>query len=378
MTPRFIQLHLLVDHTAVLLNRDDNGAAKRITVGEAMRTRVSSQCFKRHLRDADGEFALANIVPDAVRTKDLADTLIHAEIQRILPDVSDQTAQSAVEALNIGLYGRDGNDEKKRSVLLFGRPEIEWLTESVTTAISENSGNEREAVQAIFNGRDAEKNFSAYRSERVMPAGLVGAMFGRMVAHDRKANIDSALHVAHAFTTHGEESEIDFFTAIDDLRMGLDQAGSGFMGNTELNSGVFYFYICIDVPTLVSNTTGHHAKDWLEADRTVAAQAAANIAALAATTSPGAKKGSTAPYSYAQAMLVEAGERQPRTLAGAFTEPARPNVPDSLRKMTEHLAQYDRMYGEHEARIAMNPAGDTNLAQVHAWIHRAVLSGQTA
>ena len=42
---------------------------------------------------------------------------------------------------------------------------------------------------------------------------------------------------------------------------------------------------------------------------------------LIATVSPGAKLGSTAPYSYADLMLIEIGTRQPRSLANAFRKP---------------------------------------------------------
>ena len=42
-----------------------------------------------------------------------------------------------------------------------------------------------------------------------MPGGLIAALFGRMVTSDPAANIDAPVHVAHAFTVHGEEAELD-------------------------------------------------------------------------------------------------------------------------------------------------------------------------
>ena len=48
-------------------------------------------------------------------------------------------------------------------------------------------------------------------------AGLDAALFGRMVTSDVLSRGDSAVHVAHAFTVHGEETESDYFTAVDDL-----------------------------------------------------------------------------------------------------------------------------------------------------------------
>ena len=61
--------------------------------------------------------------------------------------------------------------------------------------------------------RNEEKdNFRAFRETDCFPAGLIGALFGRMVTSDPGANIDAAIHVAHAFTVHAEESESDYFS----------------------------------------------------------------------------------------------------------------------------------------------------------------------
>ena len=51
-TPRFLQIHTLHSYPAALLNRDDSGLAKRMPFGGAVRTRISSQCLKRHWRVA--------------------------------------------------------------------------------------------------------------------------------------------------------------------------------------------------------------------------------------------------------------------------------------------------------------------------------------
>ncbi len=51
-TPRFLQVHTLHSYAAALLNRDDSGLAKRIRFGGVSRTRISSQCLKRHWRHA--------------------------------------------------------------------------------------------------------------------------------------------------------------------------------------------------------------------------------------------------------------------------------------------------------------------------------------
>ncbi|MCV2445698.1 type I-E CRISPR-associated protein Cas7/Cse4/CasC [Paracoccus sp. DMF] len=59
--PPFLQAHFLAPYTAVLLDRDDAGLAKRLPYGGHLRTRVSSQCLKRHWRLADDPHALDRI-----------------------------------------------------------------------------------------------------------------------------------------------------------------------------------------------------------------------------------------------------------------------------------------------------------------------------
>jgi CRISPR system Cascade subunit CasC len=56
--PRFVQIHWLASYPGALLNRDDSGLAKRLPFGGATRTRVSSQCLKRHWRTAEDEYDL--------------------------------------------------------------------------------------------------------------------------------------------------------------------------------------------------------------------------------------------------------------------------------------------------------------------------------
>ena len=66
--------------------------------------------------------------------------------------------------------------------------------------------------------------------------------------------------------------------------------------------------------------------------------------------SPGAKKGSTAPYAYADLMLVECGRRQPRSLAGAFRKPVTAGRDGDLggaavKALDLQLGQLDKGYG---------------------------------
>jgi len=375
--PRFIQIHALQHYTGTLLNRDDSGLAKTMPYGGVPRTRISSQCLKRHWRKAEGEYALTGIAPDPVRTKELADLSIMKNVRESIPDLDVEDAKQVLEALNIGLYGDKGNDANSRQPLLFGQNEINFLSSKTTAILLENNSAAEavEQVKQMLERKSEGENFQAFRQSHAMPAGIIGAMFGRMMTSDPSANIDAAVHVAHAFTTHGEEKEIDYFTAMEELS---GEPGAGHIGDTEINSGIYYVYVCVDMRELTANTTGCTPDAWLDSDRQTAAEAISKLAGLVATVSPGAKKGSTAPYGYAKAMLVEAGERQPRSLSGAYRTPSKPDFHDAVRRLNMEVDCHDQVYGSHEARrmlVNLDVEPDCTLDDVTNWLRASVLAG---
>ena len=376
--PQFIQIHTLHNYSGALLNRDDTGFAKTMPYGGITRTRISSQCLKRHWRKAEGVYALTNIAPDPMRTREMTEKAIMKRVRVQANDLDEAFAKDIIEELNKGLYGDKGNDENSRQPLLYGVPEAEYLSDKVLSIIDENPDHDLAvaAVKQLMSKKAEGDNFAAFQQSQALPAGVIGAMFGRMMTSDPNANIDAAVHVAHAFTTHGEEKEIDYFTAMEDL---TDDPGAGHIGDVEINSGIYYSYVCIDMRGLTANTTGHEPEEWLDAERDIAAQTAASLVGLIATVSPGAKKGSTAPYAYAKAMLVEAGERQPRSLSAAYREPSQPHAEDALNRLKAEITALDETYGTHEARRMMVaiPGLETEntLQDLTEWVKNIVEQG---
>lgn len=379
--PRFVQIHTLSSYPAVLLNRDDAGMAKRLPYGGASRIRVSSQCLKRHWRVVEDEWALSKIgAPMAVRSREVVE-------REIMPQLAGGAAE-VVEAVRVALvkklFGDKSVDIKSRQVLLLGRPEIDYLTNLAREAAAAGGVKQAEAaIKAKLGTHDGRRNLAAMRDVAGnLAAGLESSLFGRMVTSDPAANTDAAIHVAHAFTVHAEESESDYFTVVDDLRRSEDgEAGAAGIFETELTSGLFYGYVVVDVDTLVENLGG---------DRALAGRVVEHLAHLIATVSPGAKKGSTAPYAYADLMLVETGRRQPRSLAGAFRDAIKPGSNDmlgaALDRLSNHLTSLDAAYGLREARAALCTADATipgvaarqGLDEIAAWAAAAVRGMEAA
>jgi CRISPR system Cascade subunit CasC len=338
---KFIQIHSLVSYPAALLNRDDAGLAKRMPYGGASRIRISSQCLKRHWRLVEDEWSLKSLgAPMGVRSREIVEREIKPRLK-----ASEAVVDAVCAALVRHLYGKNSAAIKDRQALLLGRPEIEYLTRVTQEAATEatDARTAEAAIDARFGKGDGRKNLATMKEVAGnLAAGLEAALFGRMVTSDPEANTDAAIHVAHSFTVHKEESESDYFTVVDDLRVRDEQAGSAGIFDAELTSGLFYGYVVVDVPLLVEN---------LSNDTELAAKVVERLIHLLATVSPGAKKGSTAPYAYADLILVEAGRRQPRSLAGAFRRPIvlRKDGSD-VRAEAVAVAGFDSAYGSEGVR----------------------------
>ncbi|MCW2286078.1 CRISPR system Cascade subunit CasC [Rhodoblastus acidophilus] len=366
--PRFLQIHSLHSYAAALLNRDDSGLAKRLTYGGVSRTRISSQCLKRHWRLAEDPHALKNLsgYEDSVRSRELVTEKVIAPLQGRFADDIVAALEPEFQKL---VYGDKADKGKKsRQTLLLGRPELDWLAREAERLAAEAS--DASAAKKAVAEWAKTKTYKAMSENSALPGGLVAALFGRMVTSDPAANIDAPVHVAHAFTVHGEESESDYFTAVDDLKRDEDDSGADTIQETELTSGLFYGYVVIDLPALVANCGG---------DTDLAGRVVDSLVHLIAEVSPGAKLGSTAPYGRAGFMLLEAGDRQPRSLAESFRKPSRPDLDAAVAQLGKQLAKFDHAYATGERRICLNlsdvqlgglPAG--SIAELGQWAQAKV------
>ena len=192
----FLQIHTLHGYSAVLLNRDDSGLAKRMTYGDAIRTRISSQCLKRHWRMADGIHSLRGIdgATAAVRSRQ---TVTRRVIGPLQENGHDPVAITAIEnAFQRAVYGSD-KGETSRQPLLLGEPEISYLAAQAKQLAGAHGGDAAAAEQAAKQWeKNAKGNMKELRNKSKLPGGIEAALFGRMVTSDVEANIDAPVHVA--------------------------------------------------------------------------------------------------------------------------------------------------------------------------------------
>ena len=395
MSARFVQIHTLTHYSASLLNRDDAGFAKRMPFGGAVRTRISSQCLKRHWRVFDGDNSLRSIdAPESVRSRVSFDRFIVEPL--VHEGIDEHVARLAARKLIGRVFGGEAKQEraerkggKKQAeqspggqqsaataqVTVVGRPELDYLCQLARDAITAVGGvadHVEKEIDRRSEERELKKNLQALKPGS-LEAGLGAALFGRMVTGDVLARTDAAIHVAHAMTVHAQMTESDYFTALDDLIRDEGEQESGHINASELTSGLFYGYVVADVEGLVGN---------LGQDRALAGEVVKRLVHIVSTVSPGAKKGSTAPYAYSHLVLVEAGSAQPRTLQNAFIKPVVSTgdlVNNAYTAMAQHLHDLDAMYGKHERRVHAGLATNgifeekKTLAEVASWAEAQVL-----
>jgi CRISPR system Cascade subunit CasC len=338
----FLQIHTLTSYPASLLNRDDAGLAKRIPFGNAIRLRVSSQCLKRHWRE-DLREKLPE-VPDGQRTRSFFTRTVLPKA--VAAGVPEALAAKLIEILAQAVIDggvKEGGDLNQP--VLFGVREADYFVEVLLKASREE--DPAKALAERLKAREEKGNLKAMGKSA---AGLTAALFGRMVTSDLLARVDAPVHVAHAMTVHAANTEMDYFTVVDDLNRD-DETGAAHANQTELGAGLYYGYVVVDVPLLVANLTGCHTKDWKQQDTTLPRRVLEALITSIVQQSPGAKKGSTAPYAWADLLLLEAGRAQPRTLANAFLEalPWKGAQQDLRLTAMDRLATYvqrlDAMHG---------------------------------
>lgn len=390
--PRFIQIHTLHNYPAALLNRDDAGLAKRLPYGNAIRTRISSQCLKRHWRMADDVFSLSSLgVPMAIRSRELPRQM---RDMMIAQGMNEALAQAAIEGMrNAGLMDKAGKSPQGDDALstgqavLLGKAERDYLIGKCVALGQEHAETKalKEAVAAWLKDKDEKKNIEAMK----LGSGLESALFGRMVTSDVLTSRDAAVYVAHAFTVHEAQVENDYFTVVDDLLRESGEQSSAGIFDTELASGLYYGYVVVDVPQLVANLEGVKLEDCFKVgadQRELAANVVHHLLHLIATVSPGAKRGSTAPFEWAKLMLVEAGDWQPRSLAGAFQNALKTDG-DKIREravgqLADELQRHDAAYGAPSERRFLSVddcqvpgAQRLPLASLTEWVQERIVRG---
>ncbi len=229
-----IEFHILQSFPVTCLNRDDVGSPKTAIVGGVTRARVSSQSWKRQVRLSMQDFGIKL----GVRTKHVKE-LIKSYCLEL--GAEEDQAEKASDAMS----------------KLLTKDTLHFFSDNEAKALAQY------AQEQEFNVGEKDKNVIKVHKAALSPIrpdtldGLDIALFGRMVAQAAELNVEAASSFAHAISTHKATNEIEFFTALDDLKEeDAEDAGSSHMGTLEYNSATYYRYISLNLGQLVQTLGG--------------------------------------------------------------------------------------------------------------------------
>lgn len=220
----FLDVHIIQTVPPSNINRDDTGSPKTAQYGGVRRARVSSQAWKKAMRD----YFIDNSAQDSVglRTMEIVE-YVKEKIMELDQNTDEilakDLAKSVIEKAGIKL-----KDDRTKALFFIGAKQAKDLAEAAIERVTD-----KKELQSIL------KNNTA----------IDIVLFGRMVADDASLNEDASSQVAHAISTHAVQTEFDFFTAVDDKKP-QDNAGAGMLGTVEYNSSTLYRYANVAVHEL--------------------------------------------------------------------------------------------------------------------------------
>ncbi len=363
----FVELHMIQNFVPSNLNRDDTGSPKDCIFGGQRRARVSSQCLKRSIRKND-LFAETTKIPTSKRTQYLA-----VEVAKKLVRVHGKAEEEAMPVA-VALMSDYTTPNKKKpeqsAVLVFISDDEVAAIADLLAAHWDEVRDEKLRPGVV---KEIVKGMVKQYQNRVAAPDI--ALFGRMLANEPKLNLEAACQVAHAISTHRVSMEMDYFTAVDDVREDADETGAGHINTFGFNSSCFYRYARIDWNQLLRNLNGNVDL----ALRTVEGFLRASIAAI-----PSGKQNSTAPLNPPSFLLgVVRTDGMGWNLANAFEKPVVAGyntslVKESISALDDYWGKLETVYGgqtfatvtslnlEGEALTHLN--GDRAAANLGDWI----------
>lgn len=370
---KHLELHIIQSVPVSCLNRDDLNSPKTAIFGGVQRARVSSQSWKRAVRELSKESDATLF--NGNRSRRLVYELSRCfENKGISKDNSVTIAEHVASIVETLDDKTDADGFKKiKTMMFFSKAEYEAIANSITDEVkkhAEEYGNAKKTVEKLRESLKQEGDGkkeesmkkqiekmekrvadslkalekalsdksirSAIKSAQLKDAADI-ALFGRMVANDHSLTVEAASLFSHALSTHKVDNEIDFFSAVDDLQS-KEESGAGMTGTLEYNSATYYRFAGLNLDMLAdAEHLGSMTKD--ERQRVVKTFLKATIEAI-----PSARKntmnGNTRP-NYVLGVVREKGH--PIQLVNAFEVPIRSNNGYADKSIELLKAEYKRL-----------------------------------
>ena len=319
----YMDVHVIQTLPPSNINRDDTGSPKTAQYGGVRRARVSSQAWKRAMRQYFNQQGAEENV--GIRTKDIVN-YVARKVRALNPDLSQDVAIAEAEKA-INNAGITTKEHMAKALFFLGNSQADGLARAVVSGKNEKA-DRKELQQIIANNPEIDI-----------------ALFGRMVADAPELNTDASCQVAHAISTHAIQTEFDYFTAMDDL-LAEDQTGAGMLGNIEYNSSTLYRYANISVHNFAAQLG--------EKEATVAA---CKLFVEAFVNSlPTGKENTFAHQTIPSFVMVTLREDRPVNLVSAFEKPVRTSdengyIDISIDRLADEYIKTEKIVLQPEANF---------------------------
>ncbi|WP_125613123.1 type I-E CRISPR-associated protein Cas7/Cse4/CasC [Specibacter cremeus] len=301
MSKVFVDIHVLQTVPPSNINRDDTGSPKTAVFGGTRRARVSSQAWKRAVRQHFKDYL--DVSELGTRTKRVVD-MVAKHVKVAVPDIEDLEANTLAEdVLKAAGF-------KLEKVAKKGQEDAEGGAQSGYLMFVSNLQAQKLAALAV-----AHRGNAGALQKKDVKAILTAdhsvdiALFGRMVADSADINVDASAQVAHAISVHPVETEFDYFTAVDDSNT-EEETGAGMIGTVEFNSSTLYRYATVNVAALAQNL----------GDAAATTKATTSFVKSFIESMPTGKQNTFANRTLPDAVVVTLRTRQPVNLVGAFED----------------------------------------------------------
>ncbi|MGX5271182.1 type I-E CRISPR-associated protein Cas7/Cse4/CasC [Bifidobacterium polysaccharolyticum] len=322
------------------INRDETGNPKTAQYGGVLRSRVSSQAWKRAMRETFK--SLLDEKQLGVRTKNAVELIVKAMVDQ-RPESEDQAesyASLVLQATGVKVVastraGAASGKPVTQYLIFIGNTEIgrlanialEWMDQGKDPAKAPDSAMKKE-VSGVFHGEQA----------------VDIALFGRMLADAPDLNTDASAQVAHAISVDAIKPEYDYFTAADDFTE-ADNAGAAMIDSVGFNSSTLYRYATVNLDALQEQIGNVEAT----------ARVASVFVEAFIRSMPTGKQNSYANRTLPETCIVAFRDSQPINAVEAFERPvaAEHDQPISQvagRRLVEELRRIQDAYDEQPVR----------------------------
>ena len=348
----FLDIHVIQTLPPSNINRDDTGSPKTAVYGGVRRARVSSQAWKKAMRDYFKDKADDGYL--GVRSKKIVE-YVAKKILEIDETLSFEEAEKkSLEAFTSA--GFTITEENKLPTLFFlgdrqagdfARAALDNIKDASTLhkIIKDNVSIDI----ALFGRMIADKDLNRVISKENEKSKKI-IDNGENEVSRISLNEDASSQIAHAISTHGVQTEFDYFTALDDLSKDA-KPGAAMIDTIEYNSSKLYRY---------GNVALHEFYHQMKENKEETKKAIILFVEAFLKSLPSGKINSFANQTIPSSVVVSLRKDRPVSLVSAFETPIKTKlsqegyVNESIEAMFKEYQKIQRFVDKPEISFYLN------------------------